>query len=70
MLMVKCWTGKLIQPNTSQVNGEVRIIFTSGGETNQVRGHLLPSLVAKHTAGGASFLRGSPFVYERAPHIL
>ena len=47
VLVVKCWTGKLIRVNTSQVNGEVRMISTAGGETNQVREHLLPSLAAK-----------------------
>ena len=26
--------GKLIGVNTSHVNGEVRIVFTAGGETN------------------------------------
>ena len=32
--------GKLIRVNTSQENGEVRINFPAGGETNQVREHL------------------------------
>ena len=39
--------GKLIRVNTSQVNGEVRIIFPAGGETNQVRRAPPSRLVAK-----------------------
>ena len=35
--------GKLIRVNTSQVNGAVRINFPAGGETNQVREHLVHS---------------------------
>ena len=38
----------LIRVNTSQVNRAVRMNFsTGGGESNQVREHLLPSLAAK-----------------------
>ena len=39
--------GRLIRVNTSQMNGEVGIIFTAGGETIQVRRAPPSSLAAK-----------------------
>ena len=60
---VEVLDGKLIRVSTSQVNGEVRINFLAGGETNQVREHLLPNLAAKP----ASFEGG---VHSALSHVL
>ena len=47
ILMMKCCRGKFMQVVTSQVNGEVRIIFIACDETDRKRELLFPSLDAK-----------------------